>query len=101
MYDVPEMNDIKTAVRRIVLDCARLDIPLDQLADHDNLVDAGLQSQATVHLLIAMEDEFAVEIPDRMLTRALFTSIDSMANSIVALRREKSRLDTSHQEKHE
>jgi acyl carrier protein len=49
-----------------------------------------------VHLLIAIEDEFGVEIPDRMLTRALFTSIDSMADSIAELRGEISRNDISH-----
>jgi acyl carrier protein len=91
-----EMTDIKTALRRIVQDCARLDVPLEELADDDSLFDAGLQSQATVHLLIAIEDEFGVEIPDRMLTRALFTSIDSMADSIAELRGEISRNDISH-----
>jgi acyl carrier protein len=78
---------MKTAVRRLLYECARLDVPADKLADDDNLFDAGLQSQATVHLLIAIEDEFHIEFPDHMLTRAHFTSIDSIAASIDEIQR--------------
>jgi acyl carrier protein len=76
---------MKTALRQLLSECAHLDVPLDQLGDSDNLFDAGLQSQAAVHLLIAIEDEFGVAIPDHMLTRSLFTSVDSLAAAISEL----------------
>jgi acyl carrier protein len=76
---------MKTALRRILSESARLDVPLDNLADDADLYAAGLSSLATVHLMLAMEDEFDVEIPDRMLTRRLFSSIDSMAAAITEL----------------
>ena len=70
---------MKTALRRILSESARLDVPPDTLADDADLYAAGLSSLATVHLMLAIEDEFGIEIPDRMLTRRLFSSIDSLA----------------------
>lgn len=82
---------MKTTLRRILSECVCLDVPTDTLRDSDNLFDAGLQSQAAVHVLIAIEDEFGITIPDHMLTRALFSSIDSLATSIDNLQRTKSK----------
>ena len=65
---------MKIALRRILSESARLDVPVDSLTDDADLYAAGLSSLATVHLMLAMEDEFNVEIPDRMLTRRLFSS---------------------------
>ncbi|WP_028226657.1 acyl carrier protein [Paraburkholderia ferrariae] len=73
---------MKTTLRRILSESARLAVPVDTLADDTNLYDAGLSSLATVHLMLAIEDEFGIEIPDRMLTRRLFTSIDSLAQAV-------------------
>ncbi|MBC8749322.1 acyl carrier protein [Paraburkholderia sp. WC7.3g] len=80
---------MKTALRRILSESARLDVPVDSLADDADLYAAGLSSLATVHLMLAMEDEFNVEIPDRMLTRRLFSSIDSMAAAMTELQQAK------------
>jgi acyl carrier protein len=35
--------------------------------------------------MLAVEDEFNIEIPDRMLTRRLFSSIDSLAAAVTEL----------------
>lgn len=76
---------MKTALRRILTESARLDVPADSLADDTDLYAAGLSSLATVHLMLAVEDEFNIEIPDRMLTRRLFSSIDSLAAAVTEL----------------
>jgi hypothetical protein len=52
---------MKSALRRILSDSARLDVPGDSLADGADLYDAdlyaaGLSSRATVHLMLAVED---------------------------------------------
>jgi acyl carrier protein len=80
---------MKTALRRILSESARLDVPPDSLADDADLYAAGLSSLATVHLMLAIEDEFGVEIPDRMLTRRLFSSIESMAAAVTELQQAK------------
>jgi acyl carrier protein len=78
---------MKTEVRRILAESARLDVPIDTLSDSDDLYAAGLSSLATVHVMLAIEDEFGIEIPDRMLTRRLFSSVDSLAAAVDELRR--------------
>lgn len=80
---------MKNELRRILAESARLDVSPDTLADDADLYAAGLSSLATVHLMLAIEDQFNVEIPDRLLTRRLFSSIDSMAATIVELQRAK------------
>jgi acyl carrier protein len=84
-----EDNQMKTALRRILSESARLNIPAESFTDDADLYAAGLSSLATVHLMLAIEDEFDVEIPDRMLTRRLFSSIDSMAAAITELQQAK------------
>jgi acyl carrier protein len=80
---------MKNALRRILSESARLDVPADTLADDADLYAAGLSSLATVHLMLAIEDEFGIEIPDRMLTRRLFSSIDSLAAAVTELQQAK------------
>jgi acyl carrier protein len=82
-------HTMKTALRRIISESARLDVPVDSVADDADLYAAGLSSLATVHLMLAIEDEFDIEIPDRLLTRRLFSSIDSMAAAITELQQGK------------
>jgi acyl carrier protein len=82
-------NFMKTALRRILSESARLDVSPDALADDADLYAAGLSSLATVHLMLAIEDEFGIEIPDRMLTRRLFSSIDSLAAAVTELQQSK------------
>jgi acyl carrier protein len=49
---------------------------LDRAVDHDaDLSEAGLSSLDTVNLMLAVETEFAVKIPDRDMTPGNFRSI--------------------------
>jgi acyl carrier protein len=77
---------MRTELRRILAESARLDVPIDTLTDSDDLYAAGLSSLATVHVMLAIEDEFNVEIPDHMLTRRLFSSVDTLAAAVEELR---------------
>ncbi|CAG2146480.1 acyl carrier protein [Cupriavidus plantarum] len=77
---------MKTTIRKILGDVGRLDVPPATLADDDDLYAAGLSSLATVHVMLALENAFDIEIPDQMLTRQLFRSIDSLASAVSAIR---------------
>ncbi|MGO4306609.1 MULTISPECIES: acyl carrier protein [unclassified Cupriavidus] len=77
---------MKATIRNILGEVARLDVPLASLADQDDLYAAGLSSLATVHVMLALENAFDIEIPDQMLTRQLFRSIDSLAAAVEAIR---------------
>jgi acyl carrier protein len=49
---------------------------LDRAVEHDaDLNEAGLSSLDTVNLMLAVETEFAVKIPDRDMTPANFRSV--------------------------
>lgn len=80
---------MKTAIRKILAEVARLETPVDSLSDQDDLYEAGLSSLATVHVMLAVENEFGIEIPDQMLTRQLFRSINSLAAAVEQLRSEQ------------
>ncbi|MCO5397467.1 acyl carrier protein [Ralstonia soli] len=77
---------MKETIRNILGEVARLDVPLASLADNDDLYAAGLSSLATVHVMLALENAFDIEIPDQMLTRQLFRSVDSLAAAVQTIR---------------
>ena len=76
---------IKDRIRDIVLNHARLSTAVGALADTDDLYAAGLTSLTTVNLMLALEDHFDIEFPDRLLVRRTFESIQSLAEAIEGL----------------
>ena len=75
-------------IRQIIRDHARLPGDVDALADEADLYSAGMTSHASVNVMLALEDHFDVEFPDRMLTRAVFESIASIEKALLELRSE-------------
>ncbi len=73
-------------VRNIVITHARLSADPTTLADTSDLYAAGLTSLTTVNLMLALEDHFDIEFPDRMLVRRTFESIQSLAEAVQALK---------------
>ena len=73
------MND---RIRAILLKHGRLAIDAGSLADDTNLYDAGMTSHASVNLMLALEGEFDVEFPDRMLQRRVFESISAIRTAL-------------------
>jgi len=71
-------------VRDIVLKTCRLANPEAVTATSD-LYAAGLSSLTTVHLMLALEDAFGVEFPDRVLGRKTFESVQAIADVIAEL----------------
>lgn len=72
----------KTQIREILLAHGRLGVQVETLADESDLYDAGLTSLMTVNLLLALEDHFDIEFPDRMLSRRTFQSINALSDAI-------------------
>ena len=81
------MND---EIRQIIKDHARLSTSVDALASDADLHQAGMTSHASVNVMLALEDHFDIEFPDRMLTRAVFESIASIEGALLELRSEAS-----------
>ncbi|KVT53396.1 acyl carrier protein [Burkholderia ubonensis] len=78
---------MKNAIREILKHVAHLEAAVDTIGDADDLYDAGLSSLDTIQLMLAIERQFDIEIPDEMLNRQLFRSIDALAETIVTLQR--------------
>ena len=57
----------------------------DPLADDADLYAAGLSSHATVNLMLALEEAFDVELPDRLLKRKTFSSINAIAEALAEI----------------
>jgi acyl carrier protein len=75
-------------IRQIIKDHARLATAVDALPADADLYQAGMTSHASVNVMLALEDHFDVEFPDRMLTRSVFESIAAIEAALLELRAE-------------
>ena len=73
-------------VREILLKHGRLSTPVDQLEDTNDLYNADLTSLATVGVMLTLEEEFDIEIPDSLLGRKTFGSINSIIGVVEQLK---------------
>ena len=71
-------DDVTIAIRETLRNYGRLAVDVGELGDESNLYDAGLTSQGSVTLMLALEERFDIEFPDRMLKRGAFASIASI-----------------------
>jgi acyl carrier protein len=62
-------------IRAILREHGRLAVDVAGLSDESSLYQAGLTSHASVNLMLALEERFNVEFPERMLRRGSFASI--------------------------
>lgn len=76
-------------IRALLEEIKILAVPAATLGASDDLYEAGLTSFGSVQLMIALEEAFDLEFPERMLTRRTFSSIDAIARSVAELAGEK------------
>ena len=62
-----------------------LQADINTLADDADLYAAGLTSHATVNLMLALEEAFDVEFPDRLLRRRTFSSVNAIAEALAEI----------------
>jgi acyl carrier protein len=62
-------------IRSILKDHARLRVDADSLPEEADLFSCGMTSHASVSVMLALENAFDVEFPDRLLSRSVFSSI--------------------------
>jgi acyl carrier protein len=76
-------------IRRIVQEHGRLPIDVAELPLEADLYEAGMTSHASVNVMLALEDAFDVEFPDRMLRRDVFESVASINAALTELQTEE------------
>jgi len=69
----------------VLHDHGRLNRPIEQIADDADLYQAGMNSHASVNVMLALESAFDVEFPDHMLKRSVFGSIASVQDALQSL----------------
>ena len=86
---MPTADQINADIRDILKEHARLSVDVATLADDADLYQAGMTSHASVNLMLALEDKFEVEFPERMLRRRAFENIASIRDAITELTADK------------
>ena len=76
--------EILSRIRALVIRHGRIK-DSDRLADDTDLYELGLSSLASVNLMLALEDAFEVEFPERMLRRRTFASVGAIYAAITEL----------------
>src|SRR5215831_13425099 len=79
MCEAPMLNE---QIRAIVGEHGRLAVAASELNDDTSLYQAGLTSHASVNLMLAIEEAFGIEFPERMLRRRTFESVSSIAAAV-------------------
>jgi acyl carrier protein len=72
-------------IRAILREHGRLAVDVSVLDDQSNLYEAGLTSHASVNLMLALEERFDIEFPERMLRRGVFASIGAIETGLKEL----------------
>jgi acyl carrier protein len=76
-------------VRRIVGENGRLSVDVASLEPQTDLYESGMTSHASVNVMLALEDAFDVEFPDRMLKRDVFESIAAITAALEEIQEEE------------
>jgi len=76
---------MKEKIREILRQHGKLAVDVAKLADDGDLYEAGMTSHASVNVMLALEGQFDIEFPDRMLKRSVFQSIASISAAVEEL----------------
>jgi acyl carrier protein len=77
--------ELTEAIRGVLLEYGRLAVDVKGLDERSDLYEAGLTSHASVNLMLALEEHFEVEFPERMLRRGGFASIAVIRSNLCEL----------------
>jgi acyl carrier protein len=69
----------------VLADHARLPVDAASIDDHDDLFELGLSSHASVNVMLALEDAFAIEFPEPMLRKSTFESVAAIHDALTRL----------------
>ena len=72
-------------IRKILKEHGGLAVDSSGLAEDADLYRAGMSSHASVNVMLALEGEFDVEFPDRMLRARVFSSVGSIRSAVEEL----------------
>jgi acyl carrier protein len=78
----PSMEE---TIRTILIENARLAVDIDSITDDTDLFGAGMTSHASVNVMLALEDAFEIEFPERMLKKSTFESVSAIRAGVLEM----------------
>ncbi len=85
MSEGDEMADVEERIRAVLVAHARMPGGVEALDDTADLYAAGMTSHASVNVMLAIEDEFDVEFPERLLRKDTFASVSAIRAALEEL----------------
>ena len=75
---------IEHRVKQVIIRMLSLEVDADEIGDEDELFGGGLgiNSMATIEIIVGLEEEFGIEVPDEDLRVELFDSVQTMADYV-------------------
>ena len=79
-----QIDSIEERVKGVIVQTLRLEIEPGEIGDEDLLFggDLGLDSMATMEIIVGLEEEFGIEVADEDLRVELFDSVRTLAGYI-------------------
>ena len=77
---------IEHRIKQVIIRTLSLEVDADEIDDEDALFGGGLglNSMATIEIIVGLEEEFGIEVPDEDLRVELFDSVQIMADYVRA-----------------
>lgn len=75
-------TELITKIRDLIDENSEIELT-DAISNDDDLFVAGMQSLDCVRILVAVEDEFGIELPNERIERSIFVSVTNLT-AIVA-----------------
>jgi acyl carrier protein len=76
-------------IRAVLADNARLAVDIDAITEDTDLFGAGMTSHASVNVMLALEDAFGIEFPERMLKKSTFESVTAIRAGLLEATEER------------
>ena len=75
---------IEHRIKQVIVRTLSLEVDADEIDDEDELFGGGLglNSMATIEIIVGLEEEFGIEVPDEDLRVELFDSVQTMADYV-------------------
>ena len=78
---------IEHRIKQVIIRTLSLEVDAEEIDDEDELFGGGLgiNSMATIEIIVGLEEEFCIEVPDEELRVELFDSVQTMADYVRAV----------------
>lgn len=78
-------RSMQIRIRAVLSESEWLRVNAATLINDADLYALGLTSHAAIELMLALEEAFDIEFPDRLLRRGTFSTIDTIADALAEI----------------